>query len=70
MLDGIIKPAEQENYKKVDERVNYLNIMVQELLELSQLQACQLKIKTCSVKLLIKTLSDKYSFDDKPKCSV
>lgn len=66
MLDGIIKPAEQEKYlKKVDERVNYLNNMVQELLELSQLQACQLKLdlKPVPVKLLIKTLSDKYSFD-------
>lgn len=67
ILDGIvIEPKQQKKYlSKVNERVDYLNHMVQELLDLSQLQSRELKLQFTEipVKVFIETLVDKYNFD-------
>jgi len=71
ILDGIIKrPQEQKKYlNRIIEKVNYLNQMVEELLNSSQRQAKQLKLKPTriSVRLLIESVIEKYSFDMKYK---
>jgi signal transduction histidine kinase len=67
ILDGVVKdPQQQRKYlKRSIDKVNHLNQMVQELLDLSQLQSRQLKLEftEVSVNSLIKNLAEKYSFD-------
>jgi signal transduction histidine kinase len=67
ILDGIAKePEQQKKYlERVNDKINYLNSMVQELLDLSLLQSRQSKLKLAAfpVEFFIKTLSEKSSFD-------
>ncbi|HYE81129.1 MAG TPA: sensor histidine kinase [Clostridia bacterium] len=67
ILDGIVEePQEQKKYlKRIIEKVNHLNHMVQELLDLSQLQSRQLKFEfsRLPVDSFIEYFSEKYSFD-------
>ncbi|MCC5909743.1 MAG: sensor histidine kinase [Clostridiaceae bacterium] len=67
ILDGIVKEPQQQNkyLKRVIEKVNHLNHMVQELLDLSQLQSRQLKLEFTEipVKILLENLTEKYKLD-------
>ncbi|MGE4284751.1 MAG: ATP-binding protein [Clostridia bacterium] len=67
ILDGIVKePSQQEKYlTRVNDKVNHLNHMVQELVDLSQLQSRQLKLQFTQtpVRVFIETFSEKSSFD-------
>ncbi|AZO95865.1 sensor histidine kinase [Halocella sp. SP3-1] len=71
ILDGIIKkPALQEKYlRRIIDKINYLNHMVQELFDLSQLQARQSKLTLSRIPVisLIENLAEKYNFDMKDK---
>ncbi|SET17923.1 His Kinase A (phospho-acceptor) domain-containing protein [Natronincola peptidivorans] len=67
ILDGVVKePQQQKKYlKRVTDKVNHLNHMVEELLDLSQLQSRQLKLMFTEVpvKLLVENIKERYSLD-------
>jgi signal transduction histidine kinase len=69
ILDEIVKdPEHQKKYlRRVIGKVDYLNHMVQELLDLSQLQSRQLMLNLSRVPVnsLIQNISEKFSFDMK-----
>lgn len=72
ILDGIVKePEQQKKYLgRVNDKVNHLNSMVQDLLDLSQLQSRQLKLQLTRipVKSLVETSTEKYSLDMTNAC--
>lgn len=67
ILDGVVEGHEhQRKYlKRIIEKTDRLNQMVQELLDFSQLQSRQIKLQLESVPVtvLVKNLAEKYSFD-------
>lgn len=67
ILDDIVKkPEQKEKYlKKIIEKSNYMNHMVQELFDLSQMEAGQmrLELKPISIKKFIKNISKTYKID-------
>lgn len=67
ILDGLVEePHQQQKYlKRVTEKVNNLNYMVQELMDLAQLEARQsiLDFKPVSINSLITSLTNKHSLD-------
>lgn len=67
ILDGLVKePEQQEKYlTKINEKVDFLNSMVQDLLDLSLLQSRRLQFdfKQISIDAFTKIISDKYSLN-------
>jgi signal transduction histidine kinase len=66
ILDGVVKEPQQRNtyLKRVIEKVDFLNHLVQELLELSQLQSGYAKQEFAEipVNFLIESFADKYTY--------
>lgn len=67
ILDGVVSNEDKQRkyLTRVTEKVSSINYMVQELMNLSQLQARQLKLnlKPIEIKVLIENISEKYDLD-------
>lgn len=67
ILDGVVTEPQQQNIylQRVASKVNNINYMVQELLNLSQLQSRQLKLNLTQIPatLFIESFSEKYYWD-------
>lgn len=67
ILDGKVKDSEKQNkyLERTNSKIDFLNNMIQELLDLSQLQSRQMKLELVDVpiKTLIETFPKKFNID-------